>query len=77
MARRIQPGSLGRQAQGPKKRTITFNLEDDTADIIAELAGALGISQAEVVDRAVSILASEMTKMAMIMPAWMEDDADV
>jgi hypothetical protein len=76
MARRPNPASRGVPPQPPKKRAVSFSIDGDTAEIIEELSGALGVTQTEVIERAIAILAAEMSKMAMIMPAWMDDDED-
>ena len=76
MAQRIQSKPGGNQSAGPKMRSVTLQLSEETTDMIAELAGALGVSQQDVIERAVNILAGEMSKMAMVMPAWMTEDED-
>jgi len=73
MAQRTQ-SARGNRVPAQKSRAVTLQLSEDTADMIAELAGALGVTQQDVVERAVNILAGEMSKMAMVMPAWMTED---
>jgi len=64
------------QPPAPKMRILNVQLTSDTAELLDDIAATLGISPQEAVERGLAILMAEITKQALIMPAWIDGDDD-